>query len=299
MTRKVVVTCAVTGGAPFSPKHPAFPVTPKQISGAVIEAAKAGAAIAHIHVRDPETGKGSRDLALYKEVVSRIRESSTDVVINLTAGMGGVLLPNPDDESLALPESDIATAEERIEHLRDCLPEIASLDVTTGNQVEGNAEYVYLNTPRTLRLMAQYFQELNVKPEIEVFHSGDIEFAKSLMDEGFIDNPPLFQLVLGVPWGAPATPDTMMYMRNRLPGNAIWTGMGIARSQMPMVAQSILLDGNVRVGLEDNLYLSRGVFATNGQLVERACSVIEALGHQPATPAEARTLLLSNQDQGT
>jgi uncharacterized protein (DUF849 family) len=291
MSRKVILTCAVTGNAPFNRKHPNFPVTPAQICDAVVEAANAGASVCHIHVRDPETAEGSRDAVLFKEVVDRVRSTGVNIVINLTAGMGALFLPDPEDESRGLPESDVVGVEERIEHLVDCLPEIASLDVTTGNQVEGTFEFVYLNTTRTLRGMAKRFQELGVKPELEVFQAGDILFANQMVAEGLIDGPPLYQLVLGVLWGSPATPETMIYLRNLLPEEAIWAGFGIARMEMPMVAQAVLLGGNVRVGLEDNLYLSRGVFASNGQLVERARSIIEYLGNEVATPDETREIL--------
>ncbi|MBA3069259.1 MAG: 3-keto-5-aminohexanoate cleavage protein [Hyphomonas sp.] len=290
--QKVIITCAVTGNAPVNPKHPNFPVTPRQIADAVDEAAKAGAAIAHIHVRDPETGAGSRDVALFKEVVSRIRDRGTNIAINLTAGMGALFLPDPEDESRALPGSDVIGVEARIAHLADCLPDIASLDVTTGNQEEGGFEFVYLNTTRTLRGMAKRFKQLGVKPELEAFQAGDVLFANQLVAEGLVDGPPMYQFVLGVKWGAPANPETVTYMKNLIePKNAIWTAMGIARAQFPTAAQSILLGGHVRVGLEDNLYLDRGVFATNGQLVERAVRLIEAVGGAAATTAEAREIL--------
>lgn len=288
---KVILTCAVTGNAPFNRDHPSFPVTPGEICDAVVESAAAGASICHIHVRDPQTGAGSRDPALFREVVDRVRNTGVNIVINLTAGHGARFFPDPDDEGRALPESDVAGVEERVEHLVDCLPEIASLDISTGNQVTGNKEYVYLNTTRTLRAMAKRFRDLNVKPELEVFQSGDILFGKQLIEEGLIDGPPLFQIVLGVRWAAPATPEAMMFLRNLLPPKAIWASFGIARMEMPMVAQAVLLGGNVRVGLEDNLYLSRGVFANNGQLVERARKIVEYLGKEVATPDEARAML--------
>jgi uncharacterized protein (DUF849 family) len=291
MSRKVILTCAVTGNAPFNPKHPCMPVTPAQIADSCIEAAKAGASVVHIHVRDPETGGGSRDPKLFKEVVDRVRQTGTDIVLNLTCGLGAFFLPDPEDEKHGLPESDVAPVEERVAHLVECLPEIASLDVTTGNQVEGKLEFVYLNTTRTLRAMAKRFQELGVKPELEVFSAGDILFGNSLIADGLIDGVPLFQMVLGVLWGAPATPETMIYQRGLIPQNAQWAAFGIGRDQMPMVAQAALLGGNIRVGLEDNLYLSRGVFATNGQLVERARSIVENLGLSIATPAEAREIM--------
>ncbi len=288
----MILTCAVTGNAPLHPKYPyTYPVTPAQICDAVADAARAGASVAHIHVRDPKTGQGSRDVALFRETVDRIRQRGIDIVINLTAGMGALLLPDPTDESRALPESDIIGVEERVAHLRDCLPEIASLDVTTGNQMEAGFEYVYLNTTRTLRGMARRFRELGVKPEIEAFQAGDVLFGNQLVEEGLIEGPPMYQFVLGVKWASPADSRTMMYLRDLLPAGAFWAGFGIGKQQMPMVAQAVLLGGNVRVGLEDNLYLERGKFATNGQLVERAVRLIEDIGESVATPAQARALL--------
>ncbi len=289
--RKIILTCAVTGNAPFNPKHPAMPVTPAQIAEACMEAASAGASAVHIHVRDPKTGAGSRDPALFKEVVDRIRSAKLDVVINLTCGLGAFFLPDPEQESRGLPESDVIPVAERVLHIEQCLPEIASLDITTGNQVEGSLEFVYLNTTRTLRAMARRFQELRVKPELEVFGPGDILFGNAMLAEGLLDAPPLYQMVLGVLWGAPATTETMIYLKNLLPKGAVWAGFGIAKDEMPMLAQAALLGGNVRVGLEDNLYLSRGVFATNGQLVERAATLIGHLGMSVATPDEARVIL--------
>ncbi len=290
--RKVIITCAVTGNAPFNPKHPNFPVTPKQIADAAGEAARAGAAIAHIHVRDPQTGVGSRSRELFREVVQRVRDEGTDIVINLTCGLGAFFLPDPDDERRALPESDVIGVDERVAHLEDCLPDIASLDVTTGNQMEGSVEFVYLNTTRTLRAMAKRFQQLGVKPELEAFQAGDVLFANQLVKEGLVDGPPMYQFVLGIKWGAPADAASVTYMKNLIdaPG-AHWTAMGIARDEFPIAAQSVLLGGHVRVGLEDNLYLDRGVFATNGQLVERAARIIRDVGCEVATAQEARDML--------
>ncbi len=296
-SRKVVITCAVTGNAPFNRRHPAFPITPAQIAAACIEAARAGAAIVHIHVRDPETGAGSRDPALFKETVDRVRASGADVLINLTGGLGAFFVPDPRDESRAMPESDVASVETRLEHLRLCKPDIASLDITTGNQVEGDREFVYLNTTRTLREMAKGYIELNIKPELEVFAAGDVLFGIQLAKEGLLSGIPLYQFVLGVKWAAPAEPATVMYMRQLLPHNANWGALGIGRAQMSMVAQSVLLGGNVRVGLEDNLYLRKGVFASNAQLVQQARAIIEALGHEIATPADARQILDINRQR--
>jgi len=291
MKRKVVLTCAVTGNAPFNPRHPNFPVTPAQIAAAAIEAARAGASICHVHARDPQTTGGSRDPKLYREIVDRIRSSGVDIVINLTCGHGGFFLPDPEDEGRNLPGGDVASPAERVRHLEECLPEIASLDISTGNQVEGKVEFVYLNTTRTLRVLARRFQELRIKPELEAFQAGDVLFGRQLMQEGLIDGPPMFQICLGVQWAAPADTASMLYMKSLLPAEAHWAAFGIARQQMPMLAQAVLLGGHARVGLEDNLYLERGVFATNGQLVERARTIIESLGEEIATPAEARQLL--------
>ena len=289
--KKVILTCAVTGNAPFNRKHPNFPVTPAQISASCVEAANAGAAVVHIHVRDPKSGQGSRDPKLFKETVDRLRDSGTDVIINLTGGLGAFLMLDPSDERRALPESDVASVVERMAHLEECRPDMASLDLTTGNQVEGDKEFVYLNTTRTLREMAKRFQELNIKPELEVFGSGDIEFGKQLAREGLISGRPLFQFVLGVKWGAPADTRTMLYMKDLLPPDALWGALGIGRMQMPIVAQSALLGTNARVGLEDNLYLKKNVFATNGQLVDRARVIIEGMGYELASVADARTIL--------
>jgi uncharacterized protein (DUF849 family) len=292
--RKVILTCAVTGAAPLNPRYPKelrYPITPEQICQTSVEAAKAGASAVHVHVRDPATGAGSRDPMLFRETADRIRQSGQDMVMNLTCGGGAIFLPDPEDESRGLPESDVASVADRVRHIQDCLPEICSLDVTTANQVDGDLDYVYLNTTRTLRAMAKAFKSLGVKPELETFQAGDVMFANQMVEEGLIDGQPLYQFVLGVKWGAPATPETMLYMRSLLPANALWTAFGISRMQMPMAAQAVLLGGNVRVGLEDNLYMDRGVFATNAQLVERAVTIIEAVGCEVATPSEAREIL--------
>lgn len=296
LARKVVLTCAVTGEGPFNPRHPAFPVTPRQIAAACLEAAAAGASVVHVHVRDPETGEGARDPALFHEVVERVRERNADIVINLSAGMGGDFCPDAADESRGGPGSDVAPAEERLAHVRDCLPDMCSLDVVTMNAEAANARLkrsgaaVYLNTTRTLRRMAEQIRALGVKPEIEVFGPGDLLFAKSLIDEGLILAPPVFQFVMGVKWAMPFSTETVLYMRSLLPGGAHWAGLGLGPQQMPVVALATILGGNCRVGLEDNHYLERGVFATNGRLVERASSIITNLGSSIATPAEARQM---------
>lgn len=289
--RKVVITCAVTGGSEFNRAHPAFPVTPKEIADSAIEAAQAGAAAVHVHVRDPESGRGVYEPALFREVTDRIRQANVDVVLNLTCGGLARFVPDPADESRAGAGTTVAPPEVRYRHIEDCLPDMCSLDVTTSNQGDGGTDYVYLNTTRTLRAMAKRFQELGVKPELEVFEGGDIGFACQLISDGLISGKPIFQFVLGVKWNAAATPETVSYMKGLLPDGAAWGAMGVGRAEFPIAAQSVLLGGNVRVGLEDNLYLRKGIFATNGQLVDQAKQLIEILGHDVATPAEARTIL--------
>lgn len=288
---KVIISCAVTGASTFNRAHPDFPIRPDQIAAACIEAAAAGAAIVHVHVRDPETGKGTRDPRMFKQVVDRVRDSRVDVLINLTGGLGATFIPDPAYEGRALPESDVASVDERMEHLELCLPDIASLDITTANQLEDGLEHVYLNTTPTMRAMARRFQACGIKPELEVFGAGDIVFGKAMIDEGLIDDPPMFQFVLGVKWGAPADVPGIQYMRSLLPPRSVWGALGIGREEFPVVAQTAILGGNVRVGLEDNLYLKRGVFATNGQLVERAAAIIDQLGYERATPSDARAIL--------
>ena len=289
MNFETIITCAVTGGGDTVGKHPGVPVTPEQIANAAIEAAKAGAAIAHIHVRDPETGQGSRDPALFKEVVDRVRSSDTDVVINLTAGMGGDWVPDADNPAMPGPGTDMVSPLERLAHVEELLPEISSLDCGTLNF--GNDHTIYISTPPMLREMASKLKEWGVKPEMEVFELGHLRFAKQMIAEGIIEDPPMFQICLGIPWGADNDVDTMKVMKDQLPAGAMWSGFGISRMQMPMAAAAVAMGGNVRVGLEDNLYLDRGVLATNGQLVERAVGIVERMGARVLTPAEARTKL--------
>lgn len=285
MNTEVIVTCAVTGAGDTVGKHPAIPVTPKQIAAAAIEAAKAGAAVAHCHVREPD-GRPSRRVELYKEVVDRIREADTDVVINLTAGMGGDLVVRDEKPTEPGPGSDLVSAIERLAHVEELLPEICTLDCGTLNFGDGNL--IYVSTPEMLRKGAKRIQELGVKPELECFDTGHVWIANTLHKEGLLTGKPLYQLCLGIPYGAPATTESMMAMKAQLPADAVWAGFGIGRTQMPMVAQAMILGGNVRVGLEDNIWLDRGVPASNGSLVERACEIIARLGGRPVTPAEAR-----------
>jgi uncharacterized protein (DUF849 family) len=291
MTRKVILTCAVVGENQYNRAHPDFPITPQKIADAALEAEQAGASAVHLHVRHPETGEGSRDPDLFLEMATRVRENGVKAIMNITCGGGAIFCPDPDNEGRAGPGSDLASAEERVRHIEACMPEVCSLDVTTQNQRDGDKSYVYLNTEYTLRKMAKRFQELGVKPEIEVFAPGDILLANKMLQEGLFDAPPSYQIVMGTSWGLPATPETLIYMKNLLPADAVWAAFGIAKMQMPIVAQATLLNGHVRVGLEDNLYLSRGIFASNGQLVERARTIIECLGYEVATPDEARKIL--------
>ena len=287
MNREVVITCAVTGAGDTVGRHPDIPVTPRQIADSAIDAAKAGAAIVHCHVRDPETGKGSRDVALYREVVARIRDSGTDVVVNLTAGMGGDLAIGADDDPTVFGEdTDLVGAIERLPHVEELLPEICSLDCGSYNFGEGSL--VYVSTPDMLRRGARRIRELGVKPELEVFDTGHLWFTLQMLDEDLLQDPPLFQLCYGIRWGAPPEVGILKASVELLPKNANFTAFAISRDQMAFAAQSVLLGGHVRVGLEDNLYLRRGVFASNAQLVEQARTIVELMGATVLGPDEAR-----------
>ena len=288
LASEVFITCAVTGSADSVGKNPHVPVTPAQIAASALEAHAAGAAIVHLHVRDPQSGLASRDPALFREVVQRIRNENSSVILNLTGGMGGDILFGPEQEPLALrPGTDFVGPQERIAHVLDLAPEIGSLDCGSLNF----DELLYGTTPSFLRSMARAYQRLRILPELEVFELGHIELAKQLLAEGLIDQPPLFQLCLGIKYGAPASSGAMQAMRDALPPGARWSAFGLGRMQMPMVAQSVLLGGNVRVGLEDNLYLDKGVLATNAALVARARAIIELLGVRVLTSAETRERL--------
>ena len=289
MNYDVVLTCAVTGAGDTSGKSRHVPVTPKEISDSAIEAAKAGASIVHIHARDPETGQGSREPKLFKEIVDRVRESDTDVVINITAGMGGDWVSDPSNPAMPGPGTDMIGPEERLSHVKECLPEICSLDCGTLNF--SDTDMIYISTPPALRKMATMAREWGVKPELEVFELGHIRFAKAMIAEGLINDPPMFQLCLGIPWGAEQTVETMAAMKAQLPTDASWASFGIGRGQMPMMAAAVAMGGNVRVGLEDNIYLDRGVLATNAQLVTRAREIIERMGGRVVTPQQARNKL--------
>ena len=278
MRSKVFITCAVTGAGDTTGKSEHVPITPTQIADSAIDAAKAGAAIVHCHVRDPKTGAPTRDSAMYREVVDRIRASGVDVVINLTAGHGGDLVFGAGENPLPLDAeaTDLVGPEERVDHLKLCLPEVCTLDCGSMNFGEG--DYVMTNTPSMLRQMAKRMQELGVKPEIEVFDTGHLAFAKQLVAEGLIDDPVMIQLCMGIPWGAPNDMHTLAAMVANVPDSWVYSGFSIGRMQMPYAAIMPVFGGNVRVGLEDNIYLSRGVKATNAQLVERAVQVLEGMG---------------------
>lgn len=288
MSRSVIVTCALTGSAAITGKNKAVPVTPQEIAASAIEAARAGAAVVHIHVREPDTGKPSMRLDLYRETVARIRDSGVDAIINLTTGAGARFVPGIEEPHIGAPNSTLRPWLERVIHVTELKPEICSLDVGSMNF----GEFVFVNTPADLRSMAKAIQDCGTKPELEVFDLGHIRLARHLIDSGLVSPAPLFQICLGIPWGAPATPETMIAMRDHLPPGALWAGFGIGAMQFPMVAQAVLLGGQVRVGLEDNLYLERGVLApSNAALVEKAATIVEKLGEKVATPDEARAIL--------
>jgi 3-dehydrocarnitine:acetyl-CoA trimethylamine transferase len=285
---KVIISCAVTGSITRPDQHPGLPITPAQIANAAIEAAGAGAAIAHIHVRDPKTGAPSMALELYREVVERIRTSGVDLIINLTTGPGGRFLPSEDDPKVAAPGTNLLPPDKRVAHVVELRPEICSLDLNT--MWFGTS--VVINTPKSVAAMATGIKGAGVKPELEAFDSGDIKLANQLLDAGVLPRPPFFQVVLGAGNGFVPTTETLVYARSLLPADAVWAAMGIGPMEFPIVAQACLLGGHVRVGLEDNLYMSRGVLApSNAALVERAARIVELIGKSVATTAEARQIL--------
>ncbi|WP_020593250.1 3-keto-5-aminohexanoate cleavage protein [Kiloniella laminariae] len=288
MNNEVIITCPVTGSGVKKDRHTNVPVTPEEISDAAIEAAKAGAAVAHLHVRNPDTGQASNDINLYAETVGLLRDkmnkSGVDVVINITAGMGGEFVPDPANPNNGGPGTDMLSPVDRLKHIDLLRPEICTLDCGSLNF----SDYAYVSTPGMLREMCALIQKMEVKPEIEAFELGHIWMAKQLMSEGLIDAPPLFQLCLGIPYAAEANGETMLAMRNMLPEGANWGSFGVGPTQMGMAAQSVIFGGHVRVGLEDNLYLERGVLASNGQLVSRAKEIIERMGARTLSAEEAR-----------
>ncbi|RXH33384.1 NADPH dependent quinone reductase [Bradyrhizobium nanningense] len=289
MISEVFITCAVTGGG-SAPKSPHVPVTPDQIADSAIEAARAGAAVVHIHVRNPETRRGSRDLALFRTVVQRIRKSDVNPVINLTGGSGGDLVLGGPDAPLPLdPATDATGALERLLHVEELRPEICTLDC--GSMNFGAGETVMVNTYPMLRKMAARLKELGVRPELEVFDTGHLVAVHDLIKEGLIDDPPLIQLCMGIPYGAPGDLTTLMALVHRLPPRAIYSVFSIGRMQLPYAALAPLAGANVRVGLEDNLYLSHGRYATNAELVQRATEVLERIGVRVIGPDEVREKL--------
>jgi uncharacterized protein (DUF849 family) len=287
MNEEVILTCAVTGAGDSVGRSPHVPVTPAQIADACIEAAEAGAAIVHIHVRDPGTGKAGRKIEHYEEVVERVRQSNIDVVLNLTCGMGGDLYLDADRPTQMVEGTDLATPYERMEHVDRLRPEICTIDCGSMNF----GDHVVINRTADLEKMARFAQEWGVKPELEVFDMGQVGTACKLIRKGLIDGEPLFQFCLGIDGGAAASAQSILALKSMIPDNAVWAAFGISNHEMPMVAQAVLLGGNVRVGLEDNLYLERGVLATNGQLVEKAARIVRDLGARTLTPAEAREKL--------
>ena len=288
MQRKVMIACAVTGSADTPARNPAVPVMPRDIAASAIDAAKAGAAIVHIHVRDPQTTRPSMDPVLYREVVERIRASGTDVLINLTTGPGARFIPGVDDPLKPAPGSTLSLPAARVRHVVELAPEICSLDMGSMNM----GGQVFINTPAHLETMAVAIRDAGVTPELEVFEAGHLMLARRLIETGHVKPPGLFQICLGISWGQPASSEAVAYMRGLLPPDCIWFAFGISLYQFPMAAQTVLLGGHVRVGLEDNLYLEKGKLTpSNAALVEKAAKIIEILGDQVATPAQARQML--------
>jgi uncharacterized protein (DUF849 family) len=288
MARKVIISCAVTGSADTPARNPAVPVTPEQIATSALDAAKAGAAIVHIHVRDPQTTKPSMEIAHYREVVERIRASGSDVLINLTTGPGARFTHDETDPSKPGADSVLKSPEQRVRHVVELKPDICSLDMGSLNM----GDRVFVNTPNHLQKMAKAIKDAGVMPELEVFETGHLLLAKNFIDKGYVKPPGMFQICLGISWGQPATPEAMTYMRSLLPPEAPWFAFGISLHQFPMVAQSVLLGGHPRVGLEDNLYLEKGKLApSNAALVEKAADIVDILGDTVATPREARQIL--------
>ena len=286
----VFITCAITGSGSTQNRSNKVPRSPQEIADSAIAAAEAGASIVHCHVRDPDTGVPSRDPKLYRELTDRIRDSKVDVILNLTAGMGGDIVFGPPSAPLPLQDgTDMGSAESRMEPIAECLPEICTLDCGTMNFAE--ADYVMTNTPGMLRAMGSMMTELGVKPEIEAFDTGHLWFAQELAKEGVITDPVLVQLCMGIPWGAPNDLNTYMAMVNNIPSSWNWSSFSIGRHQMPYVAASVLAGGNVRVGLEDNLWLEKGMLASNEDLVRKAVGIIEAMGSQIMGPEMVRSQL--------
>ncbi len=288
MGRKTILTCAVTGNLTSRDQHPGLPVTPKEIAAAAVGAAKAGAAIVHLHVRDPLTGKGSMDLALYDEVVARLRDQDSSVIINLTTGEGGRFIPSEDEPRLAAAGTTLAHPDARVAHVEKLKPELCSLDFDT----MWSGQAAVINPPRSVARMAARIYAAGVRPEIEIFDSGDLHMAKHFLEQGILRAPLLVQFVLGVRYGAVANPETLLFLVSQLPPGSLWSGFGIGRHEFPMLAQAWLLGGHVRVGMEDNIYIRQGELCRdNAELVEKAVDLVELLGGSIASPDEARAML--------
>ncbi|MCU9953823.1 MULTISPECIES: 3-keto-5-aminohexanoate cleavage protein [Burkholderia] len=286
--RKTIITCAVTGNITRPDQHPGLPVTPAQIANASLEAAQAGAAVVHIHVRDPATGRPSMDVDLYRDVMARIRAVDRELIINLTTGPGGRFIPSDDDPRVAAPGTTLLPPEKRVEHILALKPDICSLDLNTMN----SGGEVVINTPKNVTRMAEVIRRAGVKPELEIFDSGDIHLARDLIASGVLDGPGLWTFVSGVKYGFTASPETLLYARGLLPPGAIWSAFGIGRFEFPIVAQAWLAGGHVRVGLEDNIYIEKGVLAeSNAALVARAREIVTLLGGEIASSRDARECL--------
>jgi len=285
---KTILTCAVTGNLTKPEMTPYLPITPKQIADSCLDAAQAGAAVVHIHVRHPDTGKPSMELDHYSEVMHLIKAQNKELIINLTTGPGGRFIPSEDDPKVFAAGTTLCHPLKRVEHVAKLKPDICSLDLNTMN----SGADVVINTPSNVRKMAQVIREAGVMPELEIFDTGDLNLAKDLIKEGVLDGPGLYTFVMGVKYGLNTDPATLLYMRDQLPQGAKWAAFGIAKAEFPIVAQSWLYGGHIRVGMEDNIYLERGVLCeSNAQLVSRANRIIKDLGGEMATSNEAREIL--------
>lgn len=285
---RVFITAAVTGNLTTPEQTPHLPITPSQIADACLKSAAAGAAIAHIHVRDPATGRPSMELALYREVVERIRAENPELILNLTTGPGGRYVPSPDNPAVAGPGTTLIRPEARVEHIAALRPDLCTLDLNTMN----SGGQVVINTPENVRRMARVIRQAGVKPEIELFDSGDIALLHDLIADGTLDPAPLCSIVMGVRYGFQPMPETVLYARGLLPEGAAFTAIGIGRHVFTSATQSYLAGGHVRVGIEDGVYLSRGVLAaSNAAMVTKIRGIVEALGAEIATPTQARELL--------
>lgn len=288
MGRKTILTAAVTGNLTRPDQHPGLPVTPAQIATAALEAASAGAAIVHLHVRDPETARGSMRIELYRELVDRIRSENESVLLNLTTGEGGRFVPSDDDPQRAAPGSTLCPPERRVAHIEDLRPDICTLDFNT----MWSGQAAIINSPRNVEIMARRILAAGVKPEVEIFDSGDLHMARHFLDKGILTGPLMIQMVLGVRFGAMANPATLVYLVSQLPEGAVWAAFGIGRMAFPMLAQAFLLGGHVRIGMEDTVHIRDGELCTgNAQLVSKAAQIVDSLGGTLATPTEARVIL--------